>query len=224
MLSLKQMRKLVRQGLGGLDEGDMPDPDVDLLLNMSLWEIDSKYPFKEKEARLEFNTVAGQGTYSLSSIMSANDLDLDALQSVAVMQDGKSKKLQRMMEDWFDIQYDESADVQAIPEHYLRRNMTLQLWPVPDDVYTVRLFILKNVEALAHGSVESTGLPRNWDELVVEGAITRGQYYRQDYNLAQQSENFRVGKVRSASSTEAKEEEDSRWAGLVVQHDEPGSL
>ncbi len=226
MLTLQQMRDLVRKGLGGLDEQDLSDPDLDLMLNMSFWEIESRFPFKEKEARLEFSTVEGSHLYDLPSIAAGAGAEMDAVLGVAVIEtdSGKSNKLQRMTESWFDTQFNDDIDVRAIPEFWLRRDVDLQLWPVPDEIYTIRLFFLKNLASLLLGTVEATGLPRTWDELVVEGGITRGQYYGQDYNLAQQAESFRVGKLRTASSIESKEEEDSRWAGLVVQWDEPGSM
>lgn len=222
MLTLQRMRMLVRKGLGGLDEQDISDPDVDELLNLSFWEIESRYPFKEKEGRLTFATVAGQYEYDITTIETAASTLLDAMQSIAVVDENdQSRKLQRMTQDWFDTQFNPSTNRRGIPEYFLRQDETIVLWPIPDDVYTVRLYYLKTLDSLLVGVVESTELPREWHELVVEGAVTRGHYYRQDYNLARESENFRVMKLRTASTVSAKEEEDSRWAGLMVQWDAP---
>lgn len=223
MLTLQEMRDLVREGLGGLNEQDISDPRVDQLLNLSFWELTSKFPFKEKDLRAEFSTVAGTEDYSIASEINVGGVTLDALQGLSVVDSqGKSHPLQRATEQFLEEEWSSSSEYQSMPEYYVRRADWIRLWPIPDDVYTVRVLLLQTLATLAFLSVETTGLPREWDELTVEGAITRGHYYNQDYNLAQQAENFRVMKIRTAASVEAKEEEDSRYAGLVVQWDEPG--
>lgn len=223
MLTLQEMRDLVREGLGGLDEQDLSDPKVDQLLNLSFWELTSKFPFEEKNLRAEFSTVAGTEDYSIAAEINVGGVTLDALQGMSVVDsEGKSHPLQRATEHFLEEAWSSSATYQAMPVYYVRRNDWIRLWPIPDDVYTIRVLMLQTIATLAFLSVEATGLPREWDELTVEGAITRGHYYNQDYNLAQQAENFRVMKTRTAASTHAKEEEDSRYAGLVVQWDEPG--
>lgn len=208
-LSLTQMRALVRKGLGGLDSTDLADDDVDLYLNMSLWELEDKFPFEEKECVVTTSTVDGQRSYGLPS-------DLDALRSVAIFDDnGQSVKLNRMSDHWYDENYNTDTDEKGQPEKYLRRRNGVILWPTPDDVYTLQLTMWRTVESLLSGLVETPGLPRNWHEIVVEGAIVRGHFYDQDYNLAQQAGNFPIGKVRSAVLASSKEEKfDSRWAGM----------
>ena len=222
-LTLQQMRDLVREGLGGLDEQDMGDPSVDRLLNLSFWELTSKFPFEEKNLRSEFSSVAGTENYSLSTeIEAAGAIEMEAFQGMSVVDDeGKAHALQSAAENWLETQYSTATTFRGRPEYYVRRDDLIRLWPVPDDVYTIRVLLLRSLDTMVYLSVEQTGLPREWDELTVEGAITRGHYYNQDYKLAQQAENFRVMKVRTAQSTLAKEEEDSRYAGLIVQHEAP---
>jgi len=222
-LTLQQMRDLVREGLGGLDEQDMKDPSVDRLLNLSFWELTSKFPFEEKNLRSEFVTVAGTENYSLATeIETAGSIEMEAFQGMSVVDDeGKAHSLQRATETWLETQYSTAATFRGMPEYYVRRDDVIRFWPVPDDVYTIRVLLLRSLDTMVYLSVEQTGLPREWDELTVEGAITRGHYYNQDYKLAQQAENFRVMKIRTAQSTQAKEEEDSRFAGLIVQHEAP---
>jgi hypothetical protein len=222
-LTLQQMRDLVREGLGGLDEQDMSDPKVDRLLNLSFWELSSKFPFEEKNIRSTFATSAGTENYSLATeIEAAGGIEMEAFQGMSVVDDqGKAHVLQRATEAWLETQYSTATTFRGMPEYYVRRDDVIRFWPVPDDVYTIRVLLLRSLDTMQYLSVEQTGLPREWDELTVEGAITRGHYYNQDYNLAQQAENFRVMKIRTAQSTHAKEEEDSRYAGLIVQHEAP---
>lgn len=206
-LDLAQMRKLVRKGLGGLSIEDLPNPDVDLYLNMSLWELESKFPFKEKECRSDAATVMGENEYQLPTTM-------DAIISVSVMVDGERRKLKRMSFDTHDEIYNEIEGKYGVPTHYKRRNNTLVLWPTPNAVYPVSLVFWKSVRSLLEGDTIEPNLPRNWHEIVVEGAIVRGHFFQEDYDEAAKAKNFQVGNIRSSVPTEAKEEGDSRWAGV----------
>lgn len=206
-LDLIQMRKLVRRGLGGLSIDDLPDPDVDLYLNMSLWELESKFPFKEKECRSEAMTVMGQGEYGLPDTM-------DAIVSVSILVDGERRKLRRMTFDAHDELYNELPDKYGVPTHYKRRDNALVLWPIPNAVYEINLVFWKSVASLLEGIENEPNLPRNWHEIVVEGAVVRGHFFQEDYDEATKAKNFQVGNIRSSVPTEAKEERDSRYAGL----------
>jgi len=228
-LSLQDMRDLTRKGLGGLNEQDISDPEVDQILNLSYWELESRFPFLEKQYRTSFILVPGQETYDIETyIETPDDVFVEAFQSFGMMGDPTSSSeseisyaMQRMTEDWYDSVYSERTDVQTRPTHFLRRDKEIVFWHIPDKAYVCRVFLLKTLKSLLYREIETPNLPREWHELVVEGAITRGHYYTQDYNLAQQAENFRVSKIRTAVPQEGKEEEDSRYAGLIVQWDNP---
>lgn len=217
-LTLARMRYLVRKGLGGLTSSDLDDTDTDELLNMALWDLDGRYPFKEKECRVSATLTAGTDKYDLPSYT-------DAVMSVAVVDmdhPEKLHKLARMTHDWYDANaYEDSTDVRGQPERYLRRDDYLLFWPIPDDAYPIWVTLWRTVSSLLDGSVEATGLPRTWDEIVVQGAIERGHFYHEDYNLARQASDFQTDKIRTAVPIEAKEERDSRYAGLQVLWDFP---
>jgi hypothetical protein len=224
MLSLDRMRFLVRKGLGNLTEVDLPDLEVDELLNMSLWSLSERFPFKEKECVVEAPILAGVNSYGVPNLH-----HLDALYSLAVRgEDGEAEKLARRSMDW--IEQNRQVEDPALapeggkrgrPQYYTRWRNTIFLHPIPDKDYIIRAAYWKTVPSLTEGSVETPDLPRNWHEIVVEGAITMGHYYNEDYNLAQQAENFRIGHERTAINVTAKEERDSRVAGLQVLWDFP---
>lgn len=220
-LSLSDMRELLREGLGGLDAQDLTNDEADRLLNMSFWALESRFPFKEKECRVSFDTQAGEESYNLPD--EEDPIDLESIQSVSVMDDeGLSHKLTRMTVDWWDdANRTTDKDSRARPERYVRTANAIHLHPVPDDTYTIWVYLLKNLKNLVGGLVEAPNLPREWHEIVVEGAVARGQFYRQDYNQAQMAQNFAIGKMRSAVPDENKDEEDSRYAGLEVAWDSP---
>lgn len=219
-LSLDRMRALVRLGVGGLSDTELIDADLDEYLNMSLWELEAKYPFRVKETIYETVLVADQFEYSVSD----TDLGtlLDGLQSIAVIDSNdKRQRLDRMTRTWLDENQD--SELTGFPQRYLREGSTLSLDPIPgddEDGLTLQIKILESVASMVEGGKEVTGLPRNWDEMVVEGAIVRFHYYREDYNLARQALNFQVNKIKTTVPVVSKEEMDTHRGGLNVQWDE----
>jgi len=222
-LTLAQMRMLVRKGLGNLTVEDADNPYIDLLLNMSYWEIEKKYPFKEKECRIQWPLTVGVFQYKLP-----NEIDLvqlEAIQAVSLVDlQNTSHVLQRMTQSWWDTQYlhAQGTTSYAQPTHYVRMDQDIIFHPTPDKIYTIRLFLLKTLKTLLEDSFEQPDVPRNWHELVVEGAVARGQFYKQDINMSQQTHALQTSKIRSAVAIEGKEEKDSHYAGLEVLWEEPG--
>ncbi len=221
-IDLTRMRANVRKGLGGLDSSDLPDLDTDELLNFSFWELEDKYPFEAKETVFTSTFVQDQFEYDLSGLST-----LDALVSVSwADENGVSFKLEQMTRSVFDTIFNDASsnDPAGPPKQYLREGNVLTVWPPPstDEDATVFRLGLKESVATLSGGTDTTGLPRNWDELVVMGAIARGHFLNSDYDKAREARDFQVGITRSTVSTEAKEQEDARWAGLDVASDRPG--
>ena len=222
MLTLDRMRYLVRKGLGNLTPAQLNDEDVDELLNLSLWNLSERYPFKEKECVVEAPVVEGVTAYGVPNLH-----HLDALYSLAIRdEEGISEKLARVSMDWMEQQRTVEEDgpetsKRGRPRFFVRWRNTLYLHPIPDKDYIIRAAYWQTLPSLIQDSVEIPEFPRNWHEIIVEGAITRGHYYNEDYNLAQQADNFRVAHERSSINVVAKEERDSRFAGLQVLHDWP---
>jgi hypothetical protein len=209
------MFALTRKGLGGLDSTDLTDVEATELLNLALWELEDKFPFRAKETEMRFPLVVDQYEYTIPTTT-------DAISSLAVLDtDGIRHKLGRASRAWMDENFNETDD-KGTPTRYLREDTTIIFHPIPDAVLTAIMTLKVSIDSLLSGSVEATGLPRNWDELVVEGAIVRGHFYAGDYNEARQAANFQVQKIRSSVLNLAKEEkQDSRYARLNVIWDEP---
>lgn len=211
-ITLTRFRYQIRKEVGR-DSDDYPDDDVDEHINYALWELEDKFPFEVKETLFTTSLVEGQSEYSLSGLTT-----LDYLYSVATVNDeGVREKLARMTRDWFDNNVDQDDD-EGWPQRYLRENKTLTIWPPPDseaDGENLELALRTSVASLAAGA-DTTGLPRNWDEILLHGAIWRAWKSFGDYAQAQQAYNFQIGLIRNATPTEAKEERDSRYARLDV--------
>ncbi len=222
-LTVTRMISLLRKGLGGITATELPDADAEELLNMSLWELEDKYPFETKETVFTSTLKVNKFEYNLGGISR-----LDALVSISwVDTNGQSHKLDRMTRARYDEIFEDGtgSDPVGPPVQFLREGNVLTVWPPPsdeEDGKTLNIALKESVESLS-GGADTTGLPRNWDELVLMGAISRGHFYSLDYSQARESRNFQVGVIRSTVSTEAKEEEDSRYAGLEVAWDRPSS-
>lgn len=220
-LDLDRMIALVRKGLGGIDDQDLPDEDAIELLNMALWEIEDRFQFKEKECIIQSLLEIGRNDYPVAN-------DHDALWSISVRgtdddDNYQWEKMERMSPAlWDEIRNDDASDnAWAFPTKYVRINQTIFLWPPPDKEYPIQIIYWRSLQSLLDGVVDTTGLPRNWDELVVEGAIVRGHFYAQDYNLARQASDMQTSKVRGAVLSANKEEKfDSRWARMHAVIDE----
>jgi len=208
-------------GLGGLSFDDIDDTDTDELLNLSLWELEDKYEFESKETVYSSLLATSQYEYDLSGISL-----LDALVSVSwVDTNGISHKLEQITRASFDEIFNDgsSNDPSGEPTQFLREGNTLIIWPPPSstEVDMVLSLALKESVASLSGGSDTTGLPRNWDELVVMGAIARGHLFNNDHDKARESRDFQVGITRSTVPTESKELEDNRYAGLDVAYERP---
>ena len=212
-LTLGQMRSLVREGLGGIDLQDLPDEKTDIYLNVSLWELEDKFPFKAKESNYETVLEIGKWSYGLDMAR------LDAVSSVSFVDVyGKSHKLGRIGRDTFEEIFNDGTvtSPNGVPCSYFRENDALIIWPPASSQEAgrpLKIFFKQSIESLIEAD-DTTGLPRNWDELVVMGAVSRGHFFGKSYTEARESRNFQAGIVRSTVATETKEEEDSRYAGL----------
>lgn len=216
-LTLDRMIALTRKGLGGLDSDDLTDVETIEYLNLALWELEDKFPFRAKETEMRFPLVAAQFEYSLPST-------LDAVSSLALIDsEGQRHKLERKSRAWMDENINE-VSTGASPTFYLREDTTLIVYPIPDAVLTMILTLKISVSTLLAGVVDETGLPRNWDVLVVQGAVVFGHFFAGDYNESRQASNFQVSAIRSAVLNIAKEEKaDSRYARMNVLWEDPAS-
>jgi hypothetical protein len=222
-LDLDDMRRLLRKGLGNLTSTDLSDANATELLNLSLWDLEDTFPFKAKESCYQAALVLDQVEYGISNISA-----LDAIRSVSwIDEDGQRHKLDRMTRDIFDELFNDQSvdDVSGPPKRYLREDTSLYIWPPPssdEDTMEMELAVKESVASLVSGTgSDTTGLPRNWDEIVIAGAIERGHFFNQDYDLMNKVLNHKLGMIRGKVPTGNKEEADSRYAGLQVIHDRP---
>jgi hypothetical protein len=219
-LTLARMRLLVRTGLAKLDDDAFTNVDIDELLNLSLWDIESRFPFESKETVYETVLVEDQFEYPIDDTELA--LTLDAIFSISIVDSsGQRNKLARTTRHWIDENFADTN--KTIPTRYLREGTTLILYPIPgpdEDGLTLSISLLESIESILAGTKDTTGLPRNWDEIVVNGAIWRGHFYHGNIDKAIGAVNLHSRSVRDAVPTRKKEDADFRYARLEVLWDD----
>jgi hypothetical protein len=209
-LTIAQMRSLVRKPLGVEETDDgWSDTDVDLLLNMTLWELTEILDLRLKEEESTDTTVDGTRDYDMPAAY-------EALEIVSITDPDTNKHvpLIRTTDIAVEQVYDEDEDSRGFPTHYYRRNGFIRLHPTPDDEYTLNIFYRQEVSSIDTDST-ATGLPRNWDEIVVAGAIARGYINLGDWirsNAAESRYHTLIGKRTPTKAKEAKDEN----AGLRI--------
>ena len=211
-LTLSDFRRLLRKSLGGLDSNDMSDDECDELLNLALWEVEDQFPFEIKETEYATTLVTNQSEYDLTGIT-----ELDAIRSVSYLdENGKRHVLDRMERKEYDDLYDDGTvnDRTGFPAKYNREGNVLYIWPPAETSLSGNVLTLAMKEGLASIAASGTGLPKNWDGIILQGAIAWGHNLLQDYDLRDKAENWKISKIRATVTTKSKEQKDSRYAGL----------
>ena len=210
MLSLQNIRDGVRKTTGE-DESDLPNTDLDILINKAFWEISDKLPFRVKQKTVTFDTLQGAATYDVPS-------NFDALRSISLLTASSFDAhvvLTQMSHQEYEASYIEDSSAQSQPTKYLREANCIRLWPTPDGIYTVTL----KYDAILADLTDTNNyppLPQVWGEIIEYGASWRrfrefGDYQRLNQNVAIQR-----SLIASTQSQEAKELKDNKLAGLQV--------
>lgn len=210
--TLDQFRADLRNHLG-MDNIDLPQNSTttvtgaDSLLNRSYWNLVSLLKFNAAEEEYSLTTVINQREYDIS-------VDEESIQRVIILDrnDEDNYSFLIKIDDWnmYPLRQDESI---GTPTHYARRNDQLILHVKPDDEYTIRVKYLKTLDDI---QTSGAGLPRQWDEVILMGAIERGFYLRGDLNRANHFHNVWANLVNTLPSDTEKEMEDVRYSGFKV--------
>lgn len=210
-IDITTFRKKIRKPLGmEEDDPDLTDDECDEYNNLSYWEIQDKFPFREKEKTVRFDTVTGTRSYDLPK-------PVEALISLSVLDatDGQFHKLERMSTDEYENRYTINTFDQGIPTHYTRENCFTRLWPTPDDAYTLSLKRLITLEDLSE-LMQTPEIPRVWWEIIWYGGLWRALIDFGDLQRSSAIKSQQVSLINSTVPVQAKEERDSREAGVEV--------
>ena len=203
----------------GVDDTDLDDDACTLLLNRSYWAMLDKFPFREKEVTASFATEDGVNLYAVPSPFEAlKSLAIEDLNSFAL------SPLERMTQKEYDAVFVNDTvegDDEDKPQKYYREKNCIKLWPTPDDAYTITIRYWTVLDDLDNTDVDdSPGIPQNWHELILYGAIWRGYYRLGDIIRGERVKKLDSVLINEAVPTESKEERDSPTAGVEVLQNE----
>src|SRR5690349_23840355 len=109
-VDLNNMRQRLRKALGlePDDVSELSDDQADVFLNEAFWSIQDKFPFREKEKTVRFNTIAGTRSYDMPT-------PFDALISISVqdLTTNEFTKLKQMTMVEYENRYDSDDDAQG---------------------------------------------------------------------------------------------------------------
>lgn len=215
MIALDRMRIRIRKPLGITDpnDPDLTNDDIDEYLNMAFWEVQDKFPFREKERSGTFQTIAGTRNYEMPK-------PFECLRELAVVDPVTgvhTPLIQMTPQEYESVYVDDTIDThsQAVPTHYVREQCFARLWPTPDKIYTI--WIRRNI-VLQDLSDKNTvqPLPQVWTEILIYGAIWRAFIDFGDLVRSQKIQAHQITLISSITPVPAKELGDTSMAGVEV--------
>lgn len=184
----------------------MDNTAVDRLLNRAWWPMAAQLRFNEKDAEFTFTTVAGQQNYAFPS-------DSDSVERV-VVRDSQTSSWEPLLkvDDWnmFEKQDD---DEDAFPTHYSRRGNEFIFYPVPDEEYEVKV---KYQRTLADIESSGPGVPQEWHEVILWGAVARGFFILGDWVRGKAAEAQQATYLAVLNTQEERETFDRPFSGVKV--------
>lgn len=205
------MEKGIRKATGVEDgDPDLTHDEVILYLNRALWELDNKFPFKEKEKTVTFNLIIGTRNYDVPE-------PFDAVKSVAIMDrySNAYSTLEYMDTFEYENKYAEGENFYGKPIGYTRENCFLRVWPTPDYEYKVSLKRLITLSDLSDTNTYPD-IPQVWHEIIQMGGLWRAFLDFGDLARANQIKNHQISLINSTVPTQAKEEGNDKFAGVEV--------
>lgn len=204
-LSLSLLRQDLRIHLG-VDSSDLTDVEADRLLNRSWWPMAAQIRFNEKDAEFSFTTVPGQQDYAFPS-------DSDSVERVVILDpDSNTWEPVAKIDDWTMFEKQDEDD-DSFPAYYSRRNNEFIFWPIPDAAYNVRV---KYQQTLADLQASGPGVPQEWHEVILWGAVSRGFFQLGDWARGKEAQMQQTIYLNTLKTQEEKETIDRPMVGLKV--------
>jgi hypothetical protein len=212
MIDLERMTAKVKKPLGIIDgtDNDITSDDVVEALNISFWEVQDKFYFREKECTGTFPTIIGDRNYEMPQ-------PFDCLRSLAVVDPVTFQHIPIVKMDITETEkiYTDTDAARGMPRKYLRENCYARLWPTPDKIYTIVIRKLKVLADLA-GDADEQPLPQVWTEVIIYGAIWRLFLDIGDIARSNAYRQTQVALMDSIVPVHEKELKDTPYAGLEV--------
>lgn len=206
---VEELRKHL--GLELDDEDELSTEDALLLLNRSFWEMLNKIEFKEKERTVPFTLVTGKRKYKLPVLVASIE-GITVIDPETLARD----RLEKIDNYVYDHNYVGTEDSWAIPTQYYREGDYVIFLATPDQDYDIELRCLITIDDISDTSVFPKA-PKEWHEVILFGAITRGFLGLGDYNKAGAARAFQASLWDTLEPVKAKETVDMHEAHFEVK-------
>lgn len=209
-LDLTALRRMVWKPIG-MESDDTPGQltrdEIDLYLNRAFWEVQDKFPFREKEITVFFDTVAGVRSYDIPE-------PVEALRGVYIeeLESKVHRPLHQITTNTYegaepnDPHYTNDEEEWGFPEKYVRENCFIRLWPTPDKAYVIILKRLKILADLSNNNA-TPAIPQVWHEIIGMGGLWRCYYDFGDFTRAEYIKNTQRQLISDIEPVESKEKQ-----------------
>lgn len=175
-MNLSEMAVFVR-AQADTDEQDAPDTSLEVYARAAYRDIIARvFPWPSKKASYTFSTVAGQSSYALDALSSA---DLEYLVSVA---SGDDVLMYVTPDQYRELSVELSGT--GTPTVYTVDDGSIRLWPTPSGVSA---FAVTGYRAFAEwpSGADEPDLPRAFDEAICWYMLARFYQAQEDLELSQ---------------------------------------
>lgn len=218
-LNLADLRLSIYRPLGLVDStntlivSQLPLIQADLYLNRAFWEIQNKFPFREKEIISEFDTVDDVRNYNVT-------FPTEAIIHLSIEDDrydgnnNPHAPLERITRDVYEQSYRNDTDENGFPTKYVLEGCVIRLYPTPDGIYKI---IMKRLVTLTDLSLTNAtpGIPQVWHEIIGYGALWRAFIDRNDYARANNIKMLQAELINTIIPREALEDQSNAQLARV---------
>lgn len=163
-MNLTTLQTRLRERIGNPTTTDVPDATLTVRLNEAYQDILDRFRFrKNRKTDTSITTVASTGAYNLP-----NDVSI----VLSVKDETNDVKLVKRDRDWVDAWDDDTAT--GKPLSYFIDASQINLFPVPDDAYSIKVRYIYDVTDLSAGG-DTPVLPTSWHHGIV--LLARYKYW-----------------------------------------------
>lgn len=161
-MNLLSFRTALRARVGNPTVAETPNSELDERINESVKDITEKYGFHKGRKVVTFPTVIGQSRYTMPD---------DCVVVMKLRIPAENVALRKRDETWAS---DNETLENGMPLNYLRERDWVQLFPPPDDIYTLELKYKASAAAMTLDADEPV-FPSTWDQGVLY--LARWKYW-----------------------------------------------
>ncbi len=202
-MNLLAFRTALRKRIGNPTTAEVPDTELDDRINEAVIEITDRYGFNKGRKVVTFPTVISQSRYTLPT---------DCSVLMKLTNPAENKQLHKRDETWAA----ERATLEdGKPTDYLRQRDWIELFPPPDDVYTLQM-MYKVIAPTLSVDADEPVFPSTWDSGVIY--LARFKYWETQGDLAKAGVALNIWKdwVANKPSEIAEEDFADNTEGVVL--------